>query len=88
MIVTGIIKTDLKDIPGVGVKTERDLIALGYTSISSLKGQNPQELYERECLLKGFKVDRCQLYIYRCAVYFAENPNPDPDKLKWWYWKD
>jgi hypothetical protein len=83
-----IIKTDLKNIPGVGVKTERDLIALGYTSISSLKGQNPQKMYERECMLKGFKVDRCQLYVYRCAVYFANDPNPVPEKLKWWYWKD
>ena len=30
----------------------------------------------------------CLLYVFREAVYFAENPNPDPEKLKWWYWKD
>jgi len=27
------------------------------------------------------------LYVFRCAVYFAENKNPDPEKLKWWNWK-
>jgi hypothetical protein len=21
------------------------------------------------------------------SVYFAETENPDPEKLKWWYWK-
>jgi hypothetical protein len=80
--------TDLRTIPGVGEKTERDLIELGYTSVSSLKGQNPEVMYERDCTLKGFKIDRCQLYIYRCAVYYAETENPEPEKLKWWYWKD
>jgi hypothetical protein len=82
------IVTDLKKIPGVGVKTERDLVNLGFTSVSSLKGQNPAEMYKRECMLKGYKVDRCQLYIYRCAVYYAETENPEPEKLKWWHWKD
>ena len=24
----------------------------------------------------------------RCAVYFAQTPNPDPVKLKWWNWQD
>jgi hypothetical protein len=24
----------------------------------------------------------------RCAVYFAKTKNPDPEKLKWWNWKD
>ncbi len=80
--------TDLKKIPGVGIKTERDLVKLGYTTISSLKGQNPEEMHEKDCLLRGFRVDRCQLYVYRCAVYFAETENPEPDKIKWWNWKD
>ena len=26
--------------------------------------------------------------LYRLAVYSAEHPAPDPEKLKWWYWKD
>ena len=81
-------KTELRKIPGVGIETEKDLIRLGYTTIESLKGQNPEEIYQRDCIMKGCKIDRCQLYVYRCAVYFAETPNPDPEKCKWWNWKD
>jgi len=33
-------------------------------------------------------VDRCVLYVYRLAVYFAENETHEPEKLKWWNWKD
>jgi hypothetical protein len=28
------------------------------------------------------------LYVFRCAVYFASKPHPDPQRLKWWNWKD
>jgi hypothetical protein len=28
------------------------------------------------------------LYVFRCAVYFAETPQPDAERLKWWHWKD
>ena len=45
-------------------------------------------MYRRDCELRGIEIDRCQLYVYRCAVYFAETDHPDPKKLKWWYWKD
>ncbi|HNX59687.1 MAG TPA: helix-hairpin-helix domain-containing protein [Spirochaetota bacterium] len=81
-------KTDLRIIPGVGAKTEEDLIQLGYPNVESLKGQNPESMYERHCAMKGYRVDRCQLYVFRCAVYFAENETHDPEKLKWWNWKD
>lgn len=81
-------KTDLRRIPGVGPRTEEDFIALGFDSVASLKGQNPETLYERDCLMRGVKIDRCQLYVYRLAVYYAENQTHDPDKLKWWNWKD
>ncbi len=80
--------SDLRSIPGVGKETEKDLIMLGYTTVDSLKGANPEEIYERDCIMQGERIDRCQLYVYRCAVYFAETENPDPEKLKWWYWKD
>lgn len=45
-------------------------------------------MYARECARKGVRVDRCVLYVYRCAVYYASTPQPDPEKLKWWAWKD
>lgn len=78
---------ELRKIPGVGKEIEQDLISLGYTTIESLKGQDPEEMYDRECLMKGCQIDRCQLYVYRCAVYFASEEQPDPEKLKWWNWK-
>lgn len=79
---------ELRKIPGVGKEIEKDLIELGINSIDDLKGRDPQELYERECMMKGVKIDRCQLYVYRLAVYFAENSEHEAEKLKWWYWKD
>ena len=81
-------KTDLTKIPYVGKETEKDLLLLGFDGIASLKGADPEAMYEKECELKGVKVDRCQLYVYRMAVYYAENEIHDPEKLKWWNWKD
>lgn len=81
-------KTELRNIPGVGPNIEQDLINLGYTTIESLKGQSPEEIYRKDCLYKEFQEDKCQLYVYRLAVYFAENEIHDPEKLKWWNWKD
>lgn len=84
------VKKNLMQIPGVGTRTADDLIKLGILSVSSLKGQNPEEMYQRLCIMQGGHSDRCNLYVYRCAVYFAENrdKNPDPDLLLWWNWKD
>ena len=79
---------ELRTIPGVGIQTEKDLIALGYPTIAFLRDADPEMLYQRECSLRGIKVDRCQLYIYRCAVYYATTEHPNPEKLKWWKWKD
>ena len=81
-------KSDLQEIPGVGPNIEQDLLNLGYRSIASLKDADPEEMYRRDCLLKGRCEDRCQLYVYRLAVYFASNTRRDPEKLKWWNWKD
>ena len=67
---------ELQKIPGVGKATEKSLIMLGYTTIKSLKDANPAQMYEKECLIRGQHIDRCQLYVYRCAVYFASTENP------------
>ncbi len=81
-------KSELQRIPGVGTAMAKDLQELGYLTIDSLKGQNPEEMYQRRCIQQGCQLDPCVLYVYRCAVYFAQTPNPDPEKLKWWYWKE
>ncbi len=81
-------KTDLTVIPNVGRRTKESLFNIGITCVEDLKGKDPEELYIKDCLYKGFQVDRCQLYLFRMAVYFAENTVWDAEKLKWWYWKD
>lgn len=79
---------DLKTIPGVGKRTEQALETIGIHSVADLKGRDPEVLYRQDCLQRGFQVDRCQLYLFRMAVYFTEHEVHDPEKLKWWYWKD
>ncbi len=81
-------KSDLRKIPGIGANIEQDLLNIGITCIADLKGQNPEELYRRDCEFKGQKEDLCQLYVFRAAVYYADNKVTEQEKLKWWYWKD
>ncbi|MDD5944491.1 MAG: helix-hairpin-helix domain-containing protein [Clostridia bacterium] len=80
--------SELLKIPGVGKETEKDLMKLGYNTIESLKNADPQQMYDEMCRISGTKLDRCVLYVFRCAVYYAETENPDKEKLKWWNWKD
>ena len=49
---------------------------------------DPEELYKKDCEYKKYIEDRCQLYLFRMAVYYANNDVWDQEKLKWWYWKD
>lgn len=79
---------ELKTIPGVGNSIAQDLYELGIHCVSQLQGRDPEDLYHQHCIMKGCKVDRCVLYVFRCAVYFSETPDPDPEALKWWNWKD
>ena len=79
---------ELQTIPGVGKIIALDLWNLGFRSVQALQGQDPEELYVRQCALQGTQVDRCMLYVFRCAVYYASNEQHDPELLKWWNWKD
>lgn len=79
---------DFQTLSGIGPSMARDLIDLGYGEVSDLVGENPQHMYERLQDLRGGPIDRCVLYVFRCAVYQAESPRPDPDLSLWWNWKD
>jgi hypothetical protein len=81
-------ETDLTRIPGVGKRMAQHLINAGYPTVDSLKGQNPEEIYMKDCMYQNAQVDRCALYVYRLAVAYANGDITDPDKLKWWNWKD
>ncbi len=80
--------TDLQQIPGVGPSIAQDLLDLGIEYVEALRAADPQDLYAQLCKLRGTKVDRCVLYVFRCAVYYASNDDHDPELLKWWNWKD
>lgn len=77
-------------IPGVGKSIAADLLNIGIAKVEDLKGRNPEQLYHLSNAFAGCVQDRCLLYVFRCAVYFAETPIPqqDTELLKWWNWKD
>lgn len=81
-------KTDLLDVPNIGKSIKQDLLNIGVTCVEDLQGKDPEDLYLQSCLQKGFQEDRCLLYVFRAAVYYAENNIYEEEKLKWWYWKD
>jgi len=79
---------DLQIIPGVGKSIAQDFVNIGINKVADLKGADPQKLYLKICAHQGCQIDRCVLYVCRSSVYFAEHKKHDPEKLKWWNWKD
>ena len=79
---------EFQDIPGVGPNIARDLVDLGYKSAEELRGENPGAMYRALMSLRSTHIDKCVLYVFRCAVYYASSTNPNPALLKWWNWKD
>lgn len=78
---------ELEIIPGIGPSMAADLKSMGLAKVSDLVGKDPEALYETFEARAGTHIDRCVLYAYRCAVYYAEG-GLEPEKLKWWNWKD
>lgn len=76
----------LQELPGVGPSIEGDLQSIGIESVNDLRGKDPEELYSVLKDRAGGTLDRCVLYVMRCAVYWAqlEGPQPDPELKKWW----
>jgi hypothetical protein len=79
---------ELRRIPGVGPSIAADLWSLGIRGVSDLRGSDPEAMYAELCRQAGKKLDRCLLYVFRCAVYFATQAWPEAELLKWWNWKD
>jgi hypothetical protein len=77
-----------KTIPGIGKAMAEDLYTLGYRSVNELADMDAQESYERLSTIQRNKLDRCVLYVFRCAKYFAGTKDKDPELLKWWNWKN
>ena len=81
---------DLSTIPGIGKSLATDLWNINIRSVSELRGKDPEKLYDLSNAFAGVVQDRCVLYTFRCAVYYAETPRElqEAEKLKWWNWKD
>ena len=79
---------ELRQIPGVGISIAHDLINIGITSVNDLKNKDPEWLYHQSNKFAGAVQDRCLLYVFKCAVYYATEIKHDTEKLKWWNWKD
>ncbi len=78
---------DLQAIPGVGPKIAEGLRALGYRRVEDLRDKDPERMYHDLCEIRGRHIDRCVLYVFRCAVYYASRKTHLPRLLKWWNWK-
>jgi len=78
---------ELTVIPSIGKSIAEDLTNIGIYSVEDLKGKDPEKLYDQSNKYEGVVQDRCLLYTFRCAVYFAEGGR-ESEKLKWWNWKN
>lgn len=72
----------------MGVSIANDLYQIGIRRVEDLAGKDPELLYHQSNKYAGVVQDICLLYVFRCAVYFASGAPHDPEKLKWWYWKE
>lgn len=79
---------ELRTIPGIGPSLALDLYLLGIRRVADLETKDPEKLYRQLERLTASKQDRCVLYTFRCAVYFAKTKKPKPERLLWWNWKD
>ena len=81
---------ELTMIPGIGKSIAADLWNIGVRKIADLKGRKPEALYKQSNEYAGTVQDKCLLYAFRCAVYYAGTPAAEQEgaKLKWWNWKD
>jgi uroporphyrinogen-III synthase len=78
---------ELVRIPNVGPRIADDLYDLGIRTVFDLTRHDPEELYERLRAGRGGYADRRILYVLRAARRYAEHPDTDPEKLKWWLFK-
>lgn len=79
---------DLTTIPAIGESLANDLRRLGFRRVNDLANADPEAMYDRLCVLTRSHQDRCVLYAFRCAVYYASRKRHRKELLLWWNWKD
>jgi hypothetical protein len=83
----GALHSTLMRIPRIDILTVRDLIDLGFRYPHELAGRSPEALFEELKRLRPATPD-IRLCYFRMAVYYAENPEPESEKMNPWAWKD
>jgi replicative superfamily II helicase len=78
---------EFKEVPGIGNSIAEDLWNMGYRSLSDLRNKTGEELYEELEKTQGC-TDRCMLYVFRGAVYYASTPDDQREFRQWWEFKD
>ncbi|KAF0095682.1 MAG: hypothetical protein E1N59_458 [Puniceicoccaceae bacterium 5H] len=81
------LRSPLSRIPGLPIAAARDLIDLGFWNVDELQGRSPETLFDDLRKLKP-KAPDDRLGALRLAVYYAETPDPDPQRLQVWQWLD
>lgn len=73
---------EFQSIPTVGPKFARDLIDMGYYSVSQLKDKDGAKLLDEHERLIGARTDPCVEDQFRLVVYYANHPG---NGKQWWH---
>ena len=74
-------------VPRMDVRAARDLMDIGIRELYQLQGRSAESLME-DIRAKKPEVPGYRLPYLRLAIYYAENEEPDPDKLHPSVWMD
>lgn len=75
----------LQSLPGVGPRMAVALRKAGIDVPADLIGKNAKRLYEEVLNAAPEFSDPCVLYVFRCAIWAAENPESEDSELRnWW----
>lgn len=76
----------LGDLASIGPAMLGDFRVLGISTVSQLKRQSAEGLYDKLCRLTGTRHDPCVLDSFACAIAQARNPRLPKAQCDWWYW--
>lgn len=79
-------KHPLLKFRSVGPAALRDMLALGINTPEELANADPDEMYNRLCVLEGQKIDICQYDLFCCAVAQARDPHLPEEQKDWSWW--
>jgi hypothetical protein len=71
---------DLHTLPNIGPAIARKLIQIGIERPDDLRGQDPEELFNRLCVSDGRRHDPCVLDTFTAVVDFVNGAPARP----WW----